>query len=419
MKYIILVGDGMGDWPISELGGKTPLEAAQTPVMDYLAAHGCLRRLRTVPHGFAPGSDVANLSLLGYRPAECYSGRAPLEAASLGVELPPDAVAFRCNLVTLERQGDERVRMVDYSAGHIDTATASRLIQMLDLELGNDHCRFYPGVSYRHLLVWRRDCGGLATEPPHDHSGREVGELWRRYLAVPGLGEVVGKAARLLAAAPENAERAAAGHNPANAIWLWGEGKPPAMRTLREQYGVGGALISAVDLLKGIGVYAGMEIINVEGATGYLDTNYAGKVAAALEALDRHDLVFVHIEAPDEVSHQGDLANKLKAIADFDHRVVGAVLEGLQRRGEDFRLAVTMDHYTPLELRTHADLPVPFLLYDSRLHRRQPGDCRGSCWQEPPAGAFCEKMAENAPVLTDGRQFMQLVLGQTDEPAVE
>ena len=416
MKYVILVGDGMGDLPLAELGGKTPLEAAETPVMDYLAGRGVLRRLRTVPEGFAPGSDVANLSLLGYRPAECYSGRAPLEAASMGVELPADAIAFRCNLVTLEQAGD-RVKMVDYSAGHIDTKTAAGLVRMLDAELGNEHCRFYPGVSYRHLLVWRRDCAGLVTAPPHDHSDREVGEWWRRYLAVPGLGEVVQKAAALLAAAPENQGRRQQGINPANAIWLWGEGKPPAMKTLQEQFGVSGALISAVDLLKGIGVYAGMEIIAVPGATGYLDTNYQGKVAAALAALDRHDLVFVHIEAPDEVSHQGDLKNKLKAIADFDHLVVGPILAGLQRRGEDFRLTVTMDHFTPLSTRTHAELPIPFLLYDSRRHARKPEDCGGSCWQDPPTGAYCERQAENSPLVADGRQFLRLVLDQAGDEA--
>lgn len=412
MKYIILVGDGMGDLPIAALDGKTPLEAAPTPVMDYLAGNGELFRLRTVPSGFAPGSDVANLSLLGYLPSECYSGRAPLEAASMGVELPADAIAFRCNLVTLAAGPGEELKMVDYSAGHIDTATAARLIERLDQELGNEQCRFYPGVSYRHLLVWRHPCAGLVTAPPHDHSGRDVAALWQRYQAVPRLGEVVRRAGELLAAAPENRERIAAGHNPANAVWLWGEGKPPAMKTLGERFGVSGALISAVDLLKGIGVYAGMEIINVPGATGYLDTNYDGKVAAALDALNRHDLVFVHIEAPDEVSHQGDLDNKLKAIADFDHRVVGPVLEGLQRRGDDFRLVVTMDHFTPLATRTHAEQPVPFLLYDSRRHLRKPEDCRGSCWQEPSAGAYCERQAEGAPLLADGREFFKLILGQ-------
>jgi 2,3-bisphosphoglycerate-independent phosphoglycerate mutase len=411
MKYVILVGDGMGDMPIAALGGRTPLEAAATPVMDFVAARGRLFRLQTVPPGFAPGSDVANLSLLGYLPAECYSGRAPLEAASMGVELPPDAVAFRCNLVTLEYAAPQSVTMVDYSAGHIDTATAAELIRMLDRELGSAYCRFYPGISYRHLLVWRRDCAGLVTVPPHDHSGREVGELWRRYLAVPGLADVVQGAGELLNAAPLNRQRRAAGRNPANAIWLWGEGRPPAMPTLKEQYGVSGALISAVDLLKGIGVYAGMEIINVPGATGYLDTNYAGKVAAALAALDRHDLVFVHVEAPDEVSHQGDLDNKLRAIEDFDQQVVGPVLEGLQRRGEPFRLALTMDHYTPLQTRTHADLPVPFALFDSERDARDPAACPdGSCWQEPAQGHFSERRAAAAPLLADGREFLRLLV---------
>ncbi|ADH85588.1 cofactor-independent phosphoglycerate mutase [Desulfurivibrio alkaliphilus] len=411
MKYIILVGDGMGDFPLESLDGRTPLEAADTPVMDFLAGRGRLFRLQTVPPGFAPGSDVANLSLLGYRPAECYSGRAPLEAASMGVELPPDAIAFRCNLVTLERQDDRQVRMVDYSGGHIDTATAAELIGLLDRELGDDYCRFYPGVSYRHLLVWRRGCAGLQTVPPHDHSDREVGEYWRRYLAVPGLGEVVSRAAQLLAAAPANQRRRENGENPANAIWLWGEGRPPAMATLAEQFGVSGALISAVDLLKGIGVYAGMEIINVPGVTGYLDTNYAGKVAAALEALKRHDLVFVHVEAPDEVSHQGRLDDKLQAISDFDHKVVGPMLEGLQRSGEAFRLVVTMDHFTPLATRTHADLPVPFLLFDSQRDARDPACADGSCWMEPVRGNYSERSAADAELLVDGREFLSLLLG--------
>lgn len=410
MKYVILVGDGMGDLPIPELDDRTPLEAAATPVMDFLARRGRLFRLQTVPEGFAPGSDVANLSLLGYRPVDCYSGRAPLEAASMGVELPPDAIAFRCNLVTLE-ENSGALKMADYSAGHIETAGAAELIGLLEEKLGSEYCRFYPGVSYRHLLVWRRDCAGLITAPPHDHSGRDVAALWQRYLAVPGLGEVVSQAAALLAAAPLNQRRREAGVNPANAIWLWGEGKPPAMRTLREQYGVSGALISAVDLLKGIGVYAGMEIIQVPGATGYLDTNYAGKVAAALDALNRHDLVFVHIEAPDEVSHQGDLAKKLQAIEDFDSRVVGPVLEGLQRRGEPFRLAVTMDHFTPLSTKTHADLPVPFCLFDSRRDARDPACADGSCWQDQPAGSYCERQAQTAPLLADGREFFKLVTG--------
>ncbi|TBV79418.1 MAG: cofactor-independent phosphoglycerate mutase [Desulfobulbaceae bacterium] len=410
MKYVILVGDGMGDLPIESLSGRTPLEAAETPVMDFLAGRGRLFRLQTIPPGFAPGSDVANLSLLGYRPAECYRGRAPLEAASLGVSLPDDAVAFRCNLVTLESFGEQQLRMLDYSAGHIDTATAGRLIAMLEKELGDDYCRFYPGLSYRHLLVWRRDYAGLQTVPPHDYSGQDVSELWRHYLQIPGLGEVMSRASQLLAVAPENSRRRAAGQNPANAIWLWGEGTSPSMATLRERFKITGAIISAVDLLKGIGVCAGMEIINVPGATDYLDNNYVGAVSAALDALERHDLVFVHIAAPDEVSHQGDLPNKLRAIADFDLQVVGPMLAGLQRRGEHFRMAVTMDHYTPLSLRTHVDLPVPFILFDSRRDTRDPACADGSCWQEAAGGSYSERQAQSAPLLDDGYDFIKLLL---------
>lgn len=398
IKYVILVGDGMGDEPIAALGGKTPLEAAKTPAMDALASQGRLYRLRTIPAGFPPGSDVANLSLLGYLPGECYTGRAPLEAASMGISLPEDAIAFRCNLVTLALQGDKGVRMVDYSAGHIGSGEARQLIEFLDRELGSDQCRLYPGVSYRHLLVFRGDCRELVTVPPHDHTGRDVSGFWQRYLEFPPLKRLVEGAAELLAGHPVNASRQRAGKNPANGIWLWGEGKAPSMPTLEEQFGVSGALISAVDLLRGIGVCAGMEIIKVPGATGYLDTNYAGKAEAALEALSRHDLVFVHIEAPDETSHQGELALKLRAIEDFDQRIVRPIADGLRQRGGAYRLVVTMDHFTPLRLRTHSDQPVPLFLHDSR---------------HPAQGLpYGEKNAAAAPLLADGREFMRLVLGR-------
>lgn len=395
LKYVILVGDGMGDEPIPALDNRTPLEAAKTPAMDALASHGRLYRLRTVPPGYPPGSDVANLSLLGYLPEECYSGRAPLEAASMGVSLPEGAIAFRCNLVTLERQG-AAVRMVDYSAGHITTDEARELIEYLQQELGNDLCHLYPGVSYRHLLVFRGNCEGLVTVPPHDHTGQAVTEYWQRYQPYPALMALMERASALLADHPVNRKRLAAGKNPANGIWLWGEGKSPSMRTLHEQFGVTGALISAVDLLKGIGVCAGMEIIQVVGATGYLDTNYSGKAEAALAALDRHDLVFVHIEAPDEAAHQGELSLKLQAIEDFDQKIVKPISEGLRQRGIPFRLAVTMDHFTPLRIRTHSDVPVPLFVYDSR--------------QAAAGSPYCERSAAAAPLLATGRDFMNLVL---------
>jgi 2,3-bisphosphoglycerate-independent phosphoglycerate mutase len=396
MKYLILVGDGMGDRPLPELAGRTPLEAARTPAMDRLARLGEISLLRTIPDGYPPGSDVANLSLLGYRPEECYTGRAPLEAASMGVALAADEVAFRCNLVTLDHQENGVATMVDYSAGHIGTAEARELVQSLDRALGGEGFRFYPGVSYRHLFVCRGGYPELETVPPHDHTGRDVAAFWRRYLAVPGLAGIVEEAGRILADHPVNAARRRQGLNPANAIWLWGEGRTPAMATLRERYGLSGALISAVDLLKGIGTCAGLEIIKVEGATGYLDTNYQGKAEAALAAAARHDLVFVHVEAPDEAGHQGSLDNKIRAIEDFDSKIVQPIVDGLQ--STEFRLALAMDHLTPLAIRTHAADPVPVVLYDSR---------------RPLAGTgrYSEKEGAAAGRLfADGRHFLDALL---------
>jgi 2,3-bisphosphoglycerate-independent phosphoglycerate mutase len=364
MKYLILVGDGMGDRPLPELAGRTPLEAARTPAMDNLARQGEISLLRTIPAGYPPGSDVANLSLLGYRPEECYTGRAPLEAASMGVELAGDEVAFRCNLVTVEFAGDGKVVMVDYSAGHITTAEARELIVELQKQLGQPGLNFYSGVSYRHLLVAAAGPEELATEPPHDHTGQPVTEIWRRLLQ-SSLGETVRRAANILANHPVNRARQARGLNPANAIWLWGQGRAPVMATLPEKYGIGGSLISAVDLLKGIGVYAGLKIVAVEGATGYLDTNYRGKVEAALTALAADDFVLIHVEAPDEAGHQGSREDKLRAIGDFDRQVVQPMLDGLKQLGSPFRLVVAMDHFTPLVLRTHDRQPVPVAIYDS------------------------------------------------------
>ncbi|MDA8166088.1 MAG: cofactor-independent phosphoglycerate mutase [Desulfobacteraceae bacterium] len=396
MKYVILVGDGMGDRPLPELAGRTPLEAASTPAMDRLAREGEISLLQTIPAGYPPGSDVANLSLLGYRPEECYTGRAPLEAASMGVALASDEVAFRCNLVTLEHGETGAVTMVDYSAGHIGTDEARELVLALERKLGGEGHRFYPGVSYRHLFVCRGGYPGLETVPPHDHTGRDVAAFWRRYLAFPDLAAIVEQAGRLLADHPVNAARRRQGHNPANSIWLWGEGKTPAMATLKERYGLSGALISAVDLLKGIGVCAGLEVVNVEGATGYLDTNYQGKAEAALAAAARHDLVFVHVEAPDEAGHQGSLEKKIRAIEDFDARIVRPIVDGLA--GTEFRLALAMDHLTPLAIRTHAGEPVPVVIFDSR---RKTGGADG--YSEKAAAAAGRRLA-------DGRAFFETLL---------
>ncbi len=368
MKYVILVGDGMGDYPVPELGGKTPLQAAHTPHLDELARRGELGCARTIPPGKEPGSDIANLAIMGYDPGRYHTGRAPLEAAALGVDLGPAEVAFRCNLVTLGHQGSDLL-MEDYAAGHITSEEAKEVITALEAALGRDGRHFYPGVSYRHLLVWAQGDAAWRTYPPHDWTGKEVGHLMTP--AAQPLWDLIRASWPVLADLEVNRRRLAAGKRPATSIWLWGQGRSPQMPTLGERFGLTGAVISAVDLIRGIGKYAGLESILVPGATGFLDTNYAGKVAAALEALTRLDLVFVHVEAPDEAGHSGELKLKLQAIEDFDAKVVGPMVEGLAKLG-DYRLLVLCDHLTPLALRTHTDEPVPFILYDSRTPKDTP-----------------------------------------------
>jgi 2,3-bisphosphoglycerate-independent phosphoglycerate mutase len=366
MKYLILVGDGMGDLPMAELNNRTPLEAADTPFMDALCRQGELFLTHTIPEGYPPGSDVANLSLLGYKPEEYYTGRAPLEAAAMGITLGPEQTAFRCNLVTLSQTPDNQPHMIDYSAGHISNEESHQLIAALEEGCATDTFHFHAGVSYRHILLVQGGYPQMDTVPPHDFTGREVTAPWSRYREHPQWATLLDKARAILEAHPINARRVPAGKNPANSIWLWGEGRLPSMPTLAERFGLSGSLISAVDLLKGLGVNAGLSIINVPGATGYLDTNYAGKAQAALEALRSQDFVFVHVEAPDEAGHQGLLQDKIQAIEDFDRKIVGPIFKGLQESGEDFRLIATMDHFTPLSLRTHTTNPVPTILYDSR-----------------------------------------------------
>jgi 2,3-bisphosphoglycerate-independent phosphoglycerate mutase len=368
MKYVILVGDGMGDYPVPELGGKTPLQAAATPHLDELARRGELGCARTIPPGKEPGSDIANLAIMGYDPVHYHTGRAPLEAAALGVELGPDEVAFRCNLVTL-RHEDSRLFMEDYSAGHITNDEAKEIIAALEDSLGRNGRHFFPGVSYRHLLVWDAGDAAWRTYPPHDWTGQEVGHLMSGD-AQP-LWDLIQASWPVLAELDVNQRRMAAGKKPATSIWLWGQGRSPQMPTLQERFGLSGAVISAVDLIRGIGKYAGLSSILVPGATGFLDTNYAGKVVAALDALKEMDLAFVHVEAPDEAGHSGELPLKLRAIEDFDAKVVGPLVAGLEKLG-DFRLLVLCDHLTPLALRTHTSEPVPYVLYDSRTPGDQP-----------------------------------------------
>lgn len=383
-KYLIIVGDGMGDYPLDELGGKTPLEAARTPHLDRLVGKGRLGMVRTIPDGMEPGSDVANMSLLGYDPRQYHTGRGPLEAASMGIRLTPEEVAFRCNLVTLETDTAGIVRMVDYSSGHITNEEAHRLIASLQEALAGTPLRLYPGVSYRHLLVWPGGPATLPTTPPHDITGEPVDRYRQCYHQEALLRDFVEKAAAILADHPVNRARLAAGKRPANAVWPWGQGGAPSMPTLKERFGLTGAMISAVDLLKGLGVYAGLEPLAIPGATGYLDTNYAGKVHGALTALETGDLVYVHIEAPDEASHEGSLEKKLEAIEAFDEKVIGPLLKGAERWPR-VRLMVVTDHLTPIRVRTHVADPVPFLIVEE-LHAVES--------TAAPAARFCERTAD-------------------------
>ncbi len=396
MKYVILVGDGMGDYPLAELGGRTPLQAAATPNLDFLASRGELGLALTIPAGMEPGSDIANLAIMGYDPARYHTGRAPLEAAALGVKLGPEDVAFRCNLVTL-RQEAEQVFMEDYAAGHISSPEARHLITSLEAALGREGRHFFPGVSYRHLLVWAEGQTRWRTYPPHDWTGKEVGHLMARGLE-DSLWDLVRASWPVLQDQEVNRKRVAAGKRPATSIWLWGQGRPPQLPTLKERFGLSGAVISAVDLIRGIGLYAGLTPILVVGATGYLDTNYAGKVAAALAALHRQDLVFIHVEAPDEAGHSGELNLKLQAITDFDAKVVGPLLAELPQLG-DHRVLVLCDHFTPLALRTHTSEPVPYILYDSRSSGNQSRPYTEAAAQA--AGMFLEQGADLLPRLLE------------------
>jgi 2,3-bisphosphoglycerate-independent phosphoglycerate mutase len=361
MKYIILLGDGMPDEKIEVLGGKTPLQFASTPNMDRMARTGKFGLARTVPHGFPPGSDVANLSVFGYDPRIYYTGRSPLEAASIGVELGPNDVAFRLNLVNLRSRGG-KLYMHDYSTGHISTEEGSALVRSIQDEFGNDEFQFYPGVSYRHLMVWRNGRQKMKTTPPHDITGKCIDKFLPSGDGGDAILHLMTVTRELLAAHPVNAARTAGNMLPVNSIWLWGQGKAPKMKTYSERFGLSGAVISAVDLIRGIGVYAGLDIIKVPGATGYIDTNYRGKAEAALRALETVDFVYLHVEAPDESSHSGILEYKIRAIEDFDSQIVGPVLDGIRKFG-DYRILCVSDHPTPLRIRTHTSEPVPFVVY--------------------------------------------------------
>ena len=363
MKYLIMIGDGMGDFPLDELGGKTPLEAAPTPNLDFMAMNGKLGVAQTVPEGMLPGSDVAIMSLMGYNPQGVLSGRGPLEAASQGVVTLEGEMVFRLNLVTVEHQGDNTI-MRNHAAGNISTEEATELLdtlrESLPLLAGQ---RIFPGVSYRHILTWV-DPGEFPSRPPHDYRDQDITHL----LNDPSsqvLNDLIRASWSILDEHPVNKRRREQGLEPANSIWLWGQGYRPEVKTYHERWGITGATVSAVDLIKGLGQVTGLETINVPGATGWVDTDYEGKVKATLEALQRLDLVIIHLEAPDEASHQGDLESKLKAISDFDTKVVGPLLVGMPKLGSSFRAMACCDHYTPISLKTHTSDPIPFIVYSS------------------------------------------------------
>lgn len=399
MKYVVLLGDGMSDEALDVLDGRTPLQAAKTPNMDFMAKRGVLGLAQTVPAGYPPGSDVANLSMFGYNPADCYTGRSPLEAASMGVALGPDDVAFRVNLVHLDARGG-RLLMEDYSAGHISTKDGRELMEELQRQLGSAEFSFHPGVSYRHLMVWHNGRTKIEATPPHDITGQDIIRFLPKGEGADRLINIMNSSQMIFHNHPQYKRRCEKGEVAANSVWLWGQGKAPAMERFQDKFGLTGAVISAVDLIKGIGVYAGLDIIDVPGATGYLDTNFLGKAQAALDALKERDFVFVHVEAPDEASHSGKLADKIQAIESFDAQVVGPVLEGIKRLG-DYRIICAPDHPTPVALMTHTSDPVPFVIYS------------GEQQVKPGVPGYDEVSAAAAQYLVpEGFRLMELLLGR-------
>ncbi len=393
MKFAVLIGDGMGDYPRDDFGGRTALEAALTPGMDWIARNGKGGLMQTIPPSMHPGSDVANMEILGYDSTQTYTGRAVFEALSMGHSLQTRDVAFRANLVTL-RDG----RMEDYSAGHISTQEAAELMRLLDEKLGAGHIRFYPGVSYRNLMLWENGAEKATTTPPHDIIGREYSPYLPQGEGAREINAIMEHSRAILEDALVNKKRIASGKPPANSLWLWGQGKPLELCTIEERFGLTGGVISAVDLIKGIGIAAGLKPVFVPGATGYIDTNYRGKAEAALATLEKEDFVYLHVEAPDEAGHSGDPQIKLKAIEDFDCMVVATIVEAAKSRN-DLAVLVTCDHRTPLEKRTHTREPVPFAYWGPGIE---------------PDGVteFSERAAEAGAVqLIQGHDVLKLFIG--------
>ncbi|KYC47357.1 MAG: 2,3-bisphosphoglycerate-independent phosphoglycerate mutase 1 [Candidatus Methanofastidiosum methylothiophilum] len=359
MKYIVVCGDGMADYPIEERGNKTVLELSNIPNMNMIAKEGAMGELKTVPEGFEAGSDVANLSILGYDPKKYYTGRGPLEAYSIGVDLNEGDIAFRCNIIT-----EENGLIKDYSSGHITTAESTELIKKISESFNVG--KFYPGVSYRHLFVYNGENSFVCT-PPHDVVGQKVSDNLIKGKNADILNKMMLESKKILMDHPVNKKRISEGKNPGNMIWFWGQGKKVYMEPFSEKFGMKGGVISAVDLIKGIGYGAKMDVINVPGATGFIDTNYEGKADYALKALEKNDFIYIHVEAPDEAGHAGNLEMKIKAIEDLDKRVVGRLLNKLDSSGYDYKIGIVADHPTPIKVKTHVSDPVPFAVYSDKI----------------------------------------------------
>lgn len=399
MKYAIVICDGMADYRIPELGNKTPMDVAKKPTMDALARHSLCGTVSNVPEGMVPESDTANLAILSYDPAIYSKGRSPLEALSMGLEMQPDQTAFRCNIVTVSEEDDYLARtMIDHSADEITTAEADLLIQALESALGNEDMHFYTGVSYRHCLLWRNAPAQKEFMRPHDILGLPIAQ----YLPPEPFLTLMKKSRDILEHHPVNEARRARGLRPANSIWLWSPGKKPALPSFAERWGLRGTVISAVDLIKGIGICAGMEVVTVEGATGNVNTNYEGKAQAAMDAFARgSDLVYIHIEAPDECGHRAETENKILAIESIDSRILRPVRDYLAASGEPYRIMVLPDHPTPIERRTHTMDPVPFFIYDSEQDHTGVAhycedDCANTGYYIPHGYHLMEKLTAKA-----------------------
>jgi len=394
MKYVIVLTDGCADLPIDALGGLTPLEKSNTPNMDYFASNGSLFLVKTVPDSLKPGSDVANLSVMGYNPLNCYTGRSPLEAASIGVKIADNQTTFRANLVTLsDEENYEDKTMLDYSSGEITTEESRALMADIEKELGGGDIHFYGGISYRHLFVWDDAPESFTLTPPHDISDRKIKE----YLPSDArILDLMKKSEKILRNHPINQKRVAEGKNPATSMWIWGEGTKPALNNFSETYGKKGAVVSAVDLIKGIAILAGMNSIDVDGATGNLHTNFDGKAKAAADALlkDGADLVYVHLEAPDECGHQGDAEGKTRSLELIDEKIIGYIKDKLEEAGEDYAFLVMPDHPTPIATKTHSREAVPCVMY-----KKGDNSNTGHRFIEKDAEKYGEKIAEGYKIM--------------------